>query len=143
MKNVLEPLVRTIKDYRSACMKIAEANIQFAQSFAPRLTNLTGIRKIYDIYVKFAKDSNFKEDGTDNNKQFLFLILYFYSPASLCGGKINCALRKTIAATLGISADTALYKMRAKSVSWYKIYPDFRRECNIAIEEIENHLEDL
>lgn len=141
--NKLEPLINTVKELKDACIKAAEANMQFAQVFMPKLKDLSLIEKIHELYVKVADESGFSGDGTSNNKQFVFLILYLYSPASLCGGKINRELRKAIASVLGISADTALYKMRATSVSWYETYPEFRKECNRAIEEINRYMTDL
>lgn len=143
MKNVLNKLVVTINEYRDVCRKAAEANIKFAEAFAPRLTDMSLIEKIHQMYVTFARESGFSADGTDNNKQFLFLILWLYSPASLMGGKINKHLRRVIASALGINADTALYKMRSTSVSWYETYQEFRRECNLTLEHIEKHMSEL
>lgn len=143
MKNVLNRFIVTINEYRDVCMKAAEANIRFAEAFAPRLTDLSLIAKIHEMYVGFARESGFNADGTDNNKQFLFLILWLYSPASLLGGRINKELRSSIATALGISASTALYKMRSTSVSWYETYPEFRNECNLALEKIDAYLSDL
>lgn len=141
--NRMIPLINAVKDMKDACAKAAEANIQFAQVFTPKMSDLSLIGKIHQLYVKVADESGFSGDGTSNNKQFVFLVLYLYSPASLCGGTINRKLRKAVASVLGINADTALYKMRATSVSWYDTYPEFRNECNRAIEEISRQMTDL
>jgi len=141
--NKLVPFINTVKELKDACIRAAEANVQFAQVFAPRMKDLSLIVAIHDRYVEIAAESGFKADGTSNNKQFLFIVLYLYSPASLLGGRINKELRSSIATALGISASTALYKMRSTSVSWYETYPEFRNECNLALEKIDAYLSDL
>lgn len=125
-------------------MESTKAYIELSQTLTPKLKDLALIVKIYGIYCEVAERYGFKADKvSDNNKQFLFLILWLYSPASLCGGKITKTLRKAISQPLGIEFDNTIYKIRSKALSWYDIYPEFRKECNIAIDEVCKVMADL
>lgn len=138
--NVLEKYTRAIDGLHEANRNVAEAHLRFSEVFKAQLDDLGMIEKIHGWYIETAREYGFCADGTANNKQFVFLILNFYSPASLVGGGINKSLRRAIASTLGIKANTAVYKMRSIAVNWYNVYPKFRAECNTAITEVQRTL---
>ena len=138
--DVLEKYTRAIDGLKEANRSVAEAHLTFSEVFRARLGDLGMIEKIHGWYIETARENHFSADGTTNNKQFVFVILNLFSPASLFGGGINKQLRRTIAAALGINASTAIYKMRSTAVNWYNIYPKFRGECNVAISEVERTL---
>lgn len=140
--NVLDKYTRAIDDLKEANRSVAEAHLQFSAVFKARMVDLGMIEKIHGWYIETAREHDFCGDGNANNKQFVFLILNLYSPASLVGGGINKSLRRAIASALGINANTAIYKMRSTAVNWYNIYPKFRGECNVAISEVERTLRD-
>lgn len=138
--NVLDKYTKAIDGLKEANRSVAEAHLQFSAVFRARLEDLSLIEKIHGWYIETAREHAFSGDGTTNNKQFVFLILSLYSPASLVGGGINKNLRRAIASALGIKANTAIYKMRSCAVNWYDIYPKFRGECNTAISEVDRTL---
>lgn len=134
--NVLDKYIQAIDGLKEANMNVAAAHMAFSEVFRARMKDMAMIEKIHGWYIETAREHSFSGDGTSNNKQFVFLILNLYSPASLVGGGINKNLRRSIASALGIKASTAIYKMRSNAVHWYKIYPGFREECNTAITEV-------
>lgn len=134
MNNLMEKYNRAIAEFHEANRRVAEASLAFSAVFRPAATDLSKIAPLYEKYTALAREKEFRADGQRNDKQFVFAVLHLYSPASLCGGIISRKVRRAVAESLGIKADTAIYKMRSIAVSWYGTYPLFRSECNIAIQ---------
>ena len=110
--------------------------------FEATLTDVSLIPQIFKWYRQCAQDHNFGSDCRNNNyKQFIFIILFLYSPASLFGGKIKNDLRTTVADLLHLRANTIVYHMRDKVVVWIGTYKVFADEVTIAYEDIIQHLQ--
>lgn len=138
--DVLDKYTSAVDRLKDAENRNIAANLEFAEAMRPKLNDLTMISQIREWYQEVARDARFKGDGKANNKQFVFVILNLYSPASLIGGCINKSLRRAIAQSIGITASHAIYKTRSTAVAWYKTYPRFRNECNMAITKIDEYL---
>lgn len=134
--SILEEYKKAADGLKEAHRAAAEADARFGRLLAPKASDLGLIGGIHEWYRRTAAERSFRADGTANNKQFVFLVLYLYSPASLVGGRINKGLRRAIAAALGISAATAVYKMRSVAVSWYGMYPRFREEVDTVVASV-------
>lgn len=134
--SILEEYRKAADGLREAHRAAAEADVRFGRLLAPKVSDLGLIGGVHEWYRREAAERSFRADGTANNKQFVFLVLYLYSPASLVGGRISKGLRRAIAAALGIRAATAVYKMRSVAVSWYGTYPRFREEVDAAVAHV-------
>ena len=114
---------------------------EFNDVFASTLNDLSLIPYIYKWYRDCAAENKFSSDRRNNNyKQFIFIILLLYSPASLFGGKIRNDLRTSIADLLHLRANTIVYHMRDRVVVWIGTYKIFADEVAIAYEDIMMHL---
>lgn len=138
--DVLENYATAVDRLKDAESRNIAAHLEFAETLRPKLNDLSMVGQIREWYQQTARECRFKGDGKGNNKQFVFLILNLYSPASLIGGSINKSLRRAIASTLGITAGHAIYKMRSLAIAWYRTYPRFQNECNTAILKIDEKL---
>lgn len=134
--NLMQKYNEAIAEFHEANRLVAEASLTFSTVFKPLVEDISKIASLRESYVTFAREQGFHADGRSNDKQFIFAILHLYSPASLCGGAINKKLRRAIANSLGVKADTAIYKMRSAAVSWYDTYPLFCGECNLAVKRL-------
>lgn len=131
---------KAIEDFHEANRLVAEASLTFSTIFKPLVEDISKIADLRVIYTGIVKECGFRADGQRNDKQFIFAVLHLYSPASLCGGTINKKLRRAIANSLGVRADTAIYKMRSIAVSWYDMYPLFHGECNTTVKAFKEYL---
>jgi len=138
--DLMQKYTKAIEDFREANRLAAEASLMFSTVFKAPVEDLSEISSLRELYVRLVMDEKFHADGTKNDKQFIFAILHLFSPASLCGGAINKKLRKTIASSIGVKADSAVYRMRSVAVTWYDNYPLFHSECNKTVKVFEEYL---
>lgn len=120
--------------------KMTAATIKYNDVFAPKLTDLTLIPKLYDWYCECADSNKFTADVNSRKKQFVFVVLILFSPPSIFGGKIRKSLRNALAFTFGITDGTAIYKMRDKAIAWQSTYKVFASETDKAYGHILSRL---
>lgn len=64
-------------------------------------------------------------------KQFVFLILYLFSPGTLAGKDIRRGVRKALAETLGFKSSTAITNLCADLLFLYDNHREFRHGINV------------
>lgn len=138
--NLMDKYNKAIEEFHEANRLVAEASLIFSTVFKPLIEDISKIAGLRELYARLSADEGFHADGQRNDKQFIFAVLHLYSPASLCGGAINKRLRRAIAQSMGVRADTAIYKLRSLAVTWYDAYPLFHAECNLTVKRFKEHL---
>lgn len=108
---------------------------------SPLLTNMSMIRNIYDIYKGALRRIDPSADPRDtiNRKKFLFVVLYLYSPETLCGSIIKHRLRENFSSVLQC-APTSVSRDCADARVYYDNYPDFRHDVNTILSDVVDSL---
>lgn len=137
MLEAIEKMRKAQKELSDAMNAMAPIIERYNNIFRGKLSDLTKLPMLYEWYQGTTARHGFNSDARNNNhKQFVYVILMLYSPASLFGGKISRELRTEIASLLRLKSPTILYHMRDRSVVWMRTYKAFASEVNIAYEEI-------
>ena len=116
-----------LKSIREQKSRLSERENELAQ---PLLTDLNMIPRIYEWFNELVKELPNRNKST-LTKEFIFIILFLYSPGALAGGKMKLRVRKSIADTLGLNACTAVSNKCSEIVIMYKIYKYFRQDLSI------------
>lgn len=87
------------------------------------------MRRIYDL-IKRANE-NIDSVSADVRKQFIYLSLYIYAPATLAGAKAPRSIRMRIAETIGCHPAFVSHNIE-NSVFLYRKYRDFKEGVDIA-----------
>ena len=91
----------------------------------PLMDDLWMVGNIYDLFLSYHRSRKSKMV----QKQFIFIILYLYSPSALGGSKMRRGLRERIAAVLGCTCSNVSHDYR--NISFYYVtYRSFRNEVN-------------
>lgn len=109
---------------------------------SPVLVDKCLIRKIYQLFVEILNERGCPPniDSVTQRKKFIFLILYFYSPSALAGGKMLCGLREELSNVLGIQSKSTISDNCADVVFLYQNYADFSGDIESIYTEILNRL---
>lgn len=130
-----------IYEIKSIQEDIARLSLRKSELTRPMLSNLDLIPTLYDWFLEAAKKLP-KRNKSILNKEFIFIVLFLYSPGTLAGGKMKFGVRKRIADTLSINACTAVSNKCSGIVFMYKIYKYFRSDLHILYYEIMNKIEE-
>lgn len=114
----------------------AKLLIKEAELSEPILTDLSLLGNIYDLFMSYR---NVKKIGCLQRKQFVFIILYLYSPSALTGKKMLRGLRDRLCEVLGCTR-TNISHDYVKVCQFYNSYNEFR---NSTIDYLQRILTDL
>lgn len=108
----------------------------------PKLKDMTHVPLIYEWFCELAggKDSTGAGLRTELRQQFVFIVLYLYSPATLVGRKISRGLRGILAKTLGFKSPTGVSNLCRDSVFFYDHYKTYRESVDYLYSGIINRL---
>lgn len=96
----------------------------------PLVDDLSKIDDVHSIFVTYSKGRKM----IMRRKQFIFIILYFFSPSTLGGFKMRRGLRKKIADLLHCTCSNVSHDY--KDISFYYLnYRNFRTSVNEIIEK--------
>ena len=95
----------------------------------PKFSDMSLIPLLYDEFRRIVADdkSQSKQSGR-LKKQFVFIILYLYSPATLAGGKIRTGVRNELQKLFRYKSPTAISNIGASAAFWYSQYRHFRKQ---------------
>jgi hypothetical protein len=97
----------------------------------PLLYDLSLVGNIYDLFVSYHRGRNFRSI----RKQFIFIVLYFFSPSALGGMKMRRGLRDKIADVLQCTASNVSHDYGNVGFFYVK-YRNFRNDVNKTIERM-------
>ena len=108
----------------------------------PLLTELEYIPMLYKWYCELSGCC--EEAGvqnTDQKGQFLFVILFFYSPIALVGGRIVSGVRDKLAQLFGFTSPSAVSNLR-DAISFYETYKGYRKTIDQLRDEFMSRLKE-
>ena len=108
---------------------IASLSLRESELTRPTLSDLNLIPTIYDWFLEAAKTIP-KRNKSILNKEFIFIVIFLYSPGTLAGGKMKNGLRSKIGDTLGIIGRSSISDKLDTLVFHYRMYKYFRNDLN-------------
>ena len=108
----------------------------------PLLTELEYIPMLYKWYCELSGCC--EESGGLNahqKGQFLLIILFFYSPITLVGGRIVNGVRDRLAKLFGFNSPSAVSNLR-DAISFYETYKGYRKTIDKLRDEFMSRLKE-
>lgn len=118
----MEQIIETIKRIEKARTTLRQAIADNELATSPKLKELTLIPKIYEVF-KELKGSHIT---VNDRKEFIFVVIYLYSPNKFLGGKMPQGMRKAISNTMKIDS-TCISRTCTELMVLYTTYLDFRQ----------------
>lgn len=115
----------------------SELSIEEYRLTKPRLTDITVVGNIYDMFCAFENDEG---ELPLRQKKFLFVIIYLYCPAAFAGGRMRRGLRVKVSNILGCTCSNISHDYKSVSF-YYNTYKNFKTDCNKVMEYILERLE--
>jgi hypothetical protein len=125
-----------LENIKDAFEKLNEIQLRFGVLTKPYFTDFGLLRNL--LYV-FRMSSKAKEQLTAwQRKQFLFVVLWYYSPKTIFGGTMRHGLRNAISRTLRCSSTSLSHDCR-DLYFYYRTYASFKdgvENCILNIDKI-------
>lgn len=118
----MEQIIETIKRIEKSRTALRQAIIDNELATSPRLKDLTLIPKIYNVFKGIKGD----DITVNDRKEFIFVVIYLYSPNKFFGGKMPQGMRKAISKTMQIDS-TCISRTCTELMVLYTTYSDFRQ----------------
>lgn len=119
----MEQIIETIKKIEKARTALRQAIADNELATSPRLKDLSLIPKIYEIFEQMKG----KEIKVNDRKEFIFVVIYLYSPNKFFGGKMPQGLRRAITKATKITCANVISVTCTELMVLYTTYSDFRR----------------
>jgi hypothetical protein len=131
--------ISAIKSLRAEYVKLEK---QLNKLTHPILSDFTLIDMIYSIFcdVILSKDTNATITDSYQQKKFIMVVLYLYSPRSLAGENMRKGLRQRIATAVGAKVQSSISIHASNVIVLYRSYRDFRRDVNLILTRVYNEL---
>lgn len=125
-------MIRKIEEIQEIRVQRSELERKETSLSAPLLIDFKLIGQLYTWFKEGLAERNCPSsvDSVLQRKKFLFIILYFYSPGTLAGGKMMKGLRDKLADVLEIHSRTTISDNCADVVFLYNRYKYFNNEVN-------------
>ncbi len=94
-------------------------------------TKVTLIPKIYEIF----KDMKVNDITTNDRKEFIFVVIYLYSPNKFFGGKMPQGMRKAITNAMKMDS-TCISRTCTELLVLYTTFSDFRQGVDELMEKV-------
>lgn len=132
-------IISELKSLREQKSRISERESELS---VPKLTDLELIPEIYKWFCELVGNCGASERraGVRFRKQFIYIIMFLYSPSTLAGGKITTGLRDILARLLGFKSPTGVSNLCADVTFYYNNYKDYRADIEYLYTEIVNRL---
>lgn len=118
----MEQIIETIKRIEKARTALRQAMVDNEIATSPKLKDLNLIPKIYELF-KQKKGSVIKPN---ERKEFIFVIIYLYSPNKFFGGKMPQGLRRAITKATKVTCASVISATCTELMVLYTTYQDFR-----------------
>lgn len=128
--------IAEIKSIREDISRLSERETELTK---PILTDLSFIETLYEWFKEIVS-SGPKRYRSIQQKEFIFIILFMYSPGTLAGGKMKSGLREELGKSIGVKTASAISNKINEIVFMYKLYKYFRSDLNRIYTEILNRI---
>lgn len=118
----MEQIIETIKRIEKARTALRQAIVDNELATSPKLKDLNLIPKIYELFEQ-KRGSVIKPN---ERKEFIFVIIYLYSPNKFFGGKMPQGLRRAITKATKVTCASVISATCTELMVLYTTYSDFR-----------------
>ena len=133
----MEQIIETIKKIEKARTALRQAIADNELATSPRLKDLSLIPKIYEIFEQMKG----KKIKVNDRKEFIFVVIYLYSPNKFFGGKMPQGLRRAITKATKITCANVISVTCTELMVLYTTYSDFRRGVDELMQAVLQKLE--
>lgn len=133
----MEQIIETIKKIKEARTALRQAIADNELATSPKLKDLSLIPKIYQVFEQMKG----KEIKVNDRKEFIFVIIYLYSPNKFFGGKMPQGLRRAITKATKVTCASVISVTCTELMILYTNYPDFRQGVDSLMQVLLQKLE--
>ncbi len=119
----MERIIDTVRRIEKARTALRQAIADNEQAASPKLKDLSLIPKIYDLFEEIKGG----ETTVNDRKEFIFVVIYLYSPNKFFGGKMPQGLRRAIVRATKVNCASVISATCTELMVLYTTYSDFRR----------------
>ena len=133
----MEQIIETIKKIEKTRTALQQAIADNELAVSPKLKDLTLIPKIYEIFEQMKGN----EIKVNDRKEFIFVVIYLYSPNKFFGGKMPQGLRRAITNATKVTCASVISATCTELMVLYTTYSDFRQGVDELIQKVNDVLE--
>ena len=133
----MESIIETIRKIEKARTTLRQAIEENEKVVSPKLRDLTLIPKIYELFEQMKG----KEIKVNDRKEFIFVVIYLYSPNKFFGGKMPQGLRRAITKAAKVTCASVISATCTELTVLYTTYSDFRQNVDELILKVNDVLE--
>lgn len=119
----MEQIIETIKKIEKARTALRQAIVDNELATSPKLKDLNLIPKIYKVFEELKGN----EIKVNDRKEFIFVVIYLYSPNKFFGGKMPQGLRRAITKAAKVTCASVISATCTELMVLYTTYSDFRQ----------------
>lgn len=127
----MEQIIETIKKIEKTRTALHQAIVDNKLAVSPKLKDLTLIPKIYEIFEQMKGN----EIKVNDRKEFIFVVIYLYSPNKFFGGKMPQGLRRAITKATKVTCASVISATCTELMVLYTTYSDFRQGVDELMEK--------
>lgn len=133
----MEQIIETIKKIEKTRTALHQAIVDNELAASPKLKDLSLIPKIYEIFEQMKGN----EIKVNDRKEFIFVVVYLYSPNKFFGGKMPQGLRRAITKATKVTCASVISATCTELMVLYTTYSDFRQGVDELIQKVNDVLE--
>lgn len=127
----MEQIIETIKKIEKTRTALHQAIVDNELAASPKLKDLSLIPKIYEIFEQMKGN----EIKVNDRKEFIFVVIYLYSPNKFFGGKMPQGLRRAITKATKVTCASVISVTCTELMVLYTTYSDFRQGVDELVEK--------
>lgn len=133
----MEQIIETIKRIEKSRTALRQAMADNEIATSPKLRDLNLIPKIYKVFEELKG----KEIKVNDRKEFIFVVIYLYSPNKFFGGKMPQGLRRAITKVTKVTCASVISATCTELMVLYTTYSDFRQNVDMLMGSLDGLLE--
>lgn len=133
----MEQIIETIKRIEKSRTALRQAMADNEIATSPKLKDLNLIPKIYKVFEELKG----KEIKVNDRKEFIFVVIYLYSPNKFFGGKMPQGLRRAITKVTKVTCASVISATCTELMVLYTTYSDFRQNVDMLMGLLDGLLE--
>ncbi|WP_315513666.1 hypothetical protein [Prevotella histicola] len=133
----MEQIIETIKRIEKSRTALRQAMADNEIATSPKLKDLNLIPKIYKVFEELKG----KEIKVNDRKEFIFVVIYLYSPNKFFGGKMPQGLRRAITKVTKVTCASVISATCTELMVLYTTYSDFRQNVDMLMGSLDGLLE--
>lgn len=133
----MEQIIEKIKRIKKARTALRQAIVDNELATSPKLKDFNLIPKIYKVFEELKGN----EIKVNDRKEFVFVVIYLYSPNKFFGGKMPQGLRRAIVRATNVTCASVISATCTELMVLYTTYKDFRHGVDELLNAVLGKLE--